>query len=63
MTDPGRGKALLLAGKNGTDGYPWTVALRITAVDTGVSPALGGGGASPVRTTVALELYQDGDDS
>lgn len=50
----------ILAEKNGSDGYEWEVGLLIDGVGTGVAPALGGGG-SPVRTTVTIELEQEGD--
>lgn len=52
------GRYDILATRSGDDGYQWEVGLLIDGVDTGVAPALAGGGASPVRTTVTIELQQ-----
>lgn len=63
ITTPSGGGSEVIATKAGSDGYQWTVGIVMKGVSTVVSPALGGAGASPVRTTASIELYQVGDAS
>ncbi|MHB1987088.1 MAG: hypothetical protein ACYCSF_03760 [Acidimicrobiales bacterium] len=58
ITEPRAGTSEIIAQRSASDGYQWRVGLIIAGVRTIVAPALAGAAASPVGTTVTMELYQ-----
>lgn len=52
------GNSELIGQRDGSDGYQWRVAIVVKGVSVGVSPALGGSGASAARSTARIALYQ-----